>query len=79
MIQDGWGYGRSSFWEYNAKIIIRDQKEECDHLSEIFVNIMYDAKLENNINFDVRCDKCHAEFTKTRDILTKKFLQFYGK
>jgi|GEM_PF-6978412 len=79
MIQDGWGYGKSPLWAYYAKDIVKAQKEDCPHLEKIFVNICYDSTYPQNVSLKMNCSACHISFPKSQDILTRKFLEFYGK
>lgn len=79
MIQDGWGYGASTTWVYYAKNIVRQEKEVCPHLENILVNVCYDANYPYNVNLKLRCVTCAVNFPKAQEILTKKFLEFYGK
>ncbi len=79
MIQDGWGYGRSTMWTYHAKTAVQDEKEDCPHLEKILVNICYDPNYPHNINLKLQCPTCPVRFPKAQEILTKKFLEFYGK
>lgn len=79
MIQDGWGYGRSPLWAYHAKDIVKAQKEDCLHLEKILVNICYDSSFPHNVSLKMSCSECGSNFPKSQNILTRKFLEFYGK
>lgn len=79
MIQDGCGYGRSPFWEYQAKQILMIEKEDCEHIEKILVNICYDPTFPHNVRLKMNCSSCSSNFPKSQNILTKKFLEFYGK
>jgi hypothetical protein len=82
MIQDGWGYGKSSYWPYVAKSVAIDEHEECDHLEEktliVRIRYIYDPN-KYNVRIKVRCPSCYKVLPKTSSIIQKKFLDFYGK
>lgn len=79
MIQDGCGYGKSSFWEYNARNILKDQNQACAHFNNLIVSIIHDVNLPHNLKLEITCPFCKKDFSKTQEVLTKKFLEFYGK
>lgn len=82
MIQDGWGYGRSSYWPYVAKSVAIDEHESCEHSENdkllVGIRYIYDPNLYN-VRIKVRCSHCYKIMPKTSSIIQKKFLDFYGK
>lgn len=82
MIQDGWGYGKSTYWQYKAKDIAKNQNEACKHLfkDNAVVKIQHTSGPHYlNLTLKVKCPKCETQFPCTEDILTTKFMEFYGK
>lgn len=82
MIQDGWGYGKSSHWGYIAKQASIDENESCPDIENhsLSVKIKYKNDPSNhNIFMKVKCKACNGKFPKTQKIVNKKFLEFYGK
>lgn len=81
MIQDGSGYGKSTYWAYVAKGIAKDEKESCQHLDmhTIRVKIQYLYNPEfNNVQIKIKCSMCKSDFSNTARLVREKFLQFYS-
>ncbi len=79
---DGSGYGKSMNWHYLAIKIAKKNTEACNHL-DIHKILIFLAPIENGsgdkMKFTVTCSSCNANFAKTSEKLTLKFLKFYGK
>lgn len=80
MIQDGWGYGKSNCWRYQAKNIAHQLNEECKHIDTPAFDVKItwvDNQNTKYVGFKVKCVTCGSKFYETRKRLTNKFLEFY--
>ncbi len=62
---DGYGYGKSTAWEYMIKSYAKDNDELCpcwDEKDPVFVVEGIDTK---NVSFKIRCSKTHLTCRKT--------------
>lgn len=79
---DGTGYGKSQYWEWNARNIAQSEDEACKHLFDSLpkVTFKYDSNINNtyHLSFRVKCPKCRQRFYRTETILRRKFIEFYA-
>lgn len=78
---DGYGCGRSVFWEYKALNYARDLHEDCGHINidNIIVKILNPEKGRIVLNrVKISCPECNNTFEETAKNLTEYLLKFYG-
>jgi len=79
---DGFGCGRSVVWEIKALKISQEVKESCPCIDYCTLIISMIPVVKDGVNLlkcKIRCPDCNNKFVKTSEILTEKFLKFYGK
>lgn len=76
---DGTGYGRSLYWEQQAKQIAKNKLEYCRCWD--FINPIIHFSTDGTYKLFVACKSssltCTKDFQKTDKALTKKFKEFY--
>lgn len=78
---DGFGCGRSVFWEYKALIFIEENKEDCGHINidNLIVKVKRPEKTRLTLNrFKIKCPQCDNKFEESTKKLTEYLLKFYG-
>lgn len=73
--------GKAMDWHYIALKIAGKCNEKCEHLAiETLKIVMASIKegLGREIRFRVSCSKCDADYDRTSDRLSEKFIKFYG-
>ncbi len=78
MIQDGSGYGRSTYWQITAKDMAKHTKEACICMTELpkILITSEDGGLRT-ANLYIIVKDCSHDHKKTDRMLTQKFKEFY--
>jgi len=74
---DGYGYGKSCYWEYLAKRLSQEKGEVCGCDHGLEVKFSSCSKITTNISITVNCITCKKEYKETQKNITKIFLKFY--
>lgn len=78
---DGFGCGRSVFWEYKALIFIKENKEDCGHINidNLIVKVKRPEKTRLALErIKIKCPVCDNKFEESAKKLTEYLLKFYG-
>lgn len=78
---DGYGCGRSVFWEYKALEFAEESNENCGHINidNIIVKMKRPEKSRVSLNrVKIKCPKCANKFEETANKLTEYLIKFYG-
>jgi hypothetical protein len=78
---DGFGCGRSVFWEYKALEFAKELHEDCGHINIDNLIVKMKRPDKNRVilhRFKIKCPVCDNKFEETIKKLTKYLLKFYG-
>ena len=74
---DGYGNGKSCYWEYLAKRFSQESSEACGCDHSLEVKFSSCSAISTNISITVNCITCKKEYKETQEKITKIFFEFY--